>query len=399
MKRTKRFRKWMTAHWKTISVWVFVMGGSLTLYTIALGTHSSGILPEEQAYITANRTLADAVESPAFLPHRVATYALSKAGAEHIAWFRMVSVIIAVLAVACFYYVLHRWYTRRVALIGTVLFATSTIMLHFSRIALPDALLLSVTYLLAVGLWLQTTRHRQRALIVFVTMLASTIYVPGLIWVTFAVLAWQGKRLVRVMRRQSLLFRALVILAVVMVLAPAAYSLSQNPREILSVAGLPTGLSDMSIHIDHVRSTISGLLWRNTASPSLWVNGTPILDVISIAMLVLGVYSLRFERRLLRFKIQLGLLALGLVLALTLGPVAILAAIPIVYLLITGGFAFMLQQWFTVFPRNPFARMVAVVCITVTVLGVAGYHTYRYAVAWPNHPDTRQVKTNQYLVK
>jgi hypothetical protein len=183
------------------------------------------------------------------------------------------------------------------------------------------------------------------------------------------------------------------------ILAPAVAALSQHPRELLTVVGLPSSTSSLQAYGEHAINIVGGLVWRFDAPAFVWVSSTPILDVASFAMLVLGVYSLRFERGLLRSKIQLGLTGLALVLALTMGPVGLLAVTPLLYLLITGGFAFMLQQWFAVFPKNPFARAVAVISITAAVTGIAGYHTYRYWVAWPGHPETKAVISQEYLVK
>jgi len=53
----------------------------------------------------------------------------------------------------------------------------------------------------------------------------------------------------------------------------------------------------------------------------------------------------------------------------------------------------MLQQWFTVFPRNPFARSAGAILMTIVVL-LAAYNGFsQYFIAWPNTPETKAVFT------
>lgn len=398
MSRYKQFRKMLLKQWRTVIVASILGVGPIVLFGIHLASHSHGILPDEQLYIDYARSSSHLLQSPGFMPYQAAVYSLARLGVEQIVYYRLLSVIIATLAVWSFYYIVQRWYTRRVALIGTVLFSTSSLVLHTARTALPDVLLLGVLMTVATGLWLQQTKKRKTALYVFVLTLALTVYIPGLVWVSAAALAWQGRRLLRVIRRQRPAHRIAVLLLPVIMIAPAITSLVLHPIEILTVMGLPTHLTSVSVYLEYIKHIASGLVWRYQTAPSLWTPGTPVFDAVTIIMIVLGVYSLRFERELRRSRIQLSILGVTLLLILTMGPVSLVAVTPMLYLLATGGFAFMLQQWFTVFPRNPFARVVAVACISFAVLGVGFYHTYRYFTVWPNHPDVRIVLTHDYLI-
>jgi uncharacterized protein YqhQ len=78
------------------------------------------------------------------------------------------------------------------------------------------------------------------------------------------------------------------------------------------------------------------------------------------------------------------------------GPVPLSILIPFAYILIAAGITFMLQQWFTVFPRNPVAKNIGVAIMTLAVVTTTFYHINHYYVAWPNAPQT--IKTyNQQL--
>lgn len=399
MSRYKRFQRLLKQQWRSVVVAAVLVVVPLSLFTIRLASHSRGILPEEQRYLAQSDTVREVFQSPGFMPHRIAMYALQKVGIHHIIYYRAISVVIGLVAVWGFYYILTRWYTRRVALIGAALLSGSSLLLHTVRVALPDVLLLCILMTIAIGLWLQRTKKRLLALYVFVSVLALTVYIPGLIWVAVAALIWQGKRLARVIARQKTLHRCGLILTPVLLLAPAVASLGLHPLEALTVVGLPAHAIGVRELLSHAQDTLVGIAWRHKGSSSNWTPNTPVFDIITTAMIVLGFYSLRFEQKLRRSRIQLGILALTLSLVLTMGPVTMVAILPAFYLLAAGGVAFMLQQWFTVFPRNPFARVVAVICICGAVLGITIYQTYRYFTVWPNHPDVRVVLTDEYLVK
>lgn len=400
MKRRKKLWGKIASHWKPVAVSLLLTSSMIGLFGWNLSHHTQGFTPEEITFIQSADSAGNIVESPAFLPHRAAFYGLLKAGASHVVIFRLVSVLVGVIAVYSLYCILKRWYTRRVAVLSSILFASSTLVLYAVRSATPDVNYLLFLPLLAIGLWLQVTKQRKAALFILLTVLSLTVYIPGFIWFAIVVMIWHGKRLARVIGRASLGTKALCFALVGVLLLPAIISLAMHPRELLSVAGLPTELQTLSQYVIHAKDSVLAIFWQHgAASPSQWLLGTPILDIITIALVVLGIYSLRFESKLRRSQVQLGALLGFSVLVLFHGLVPLSSLLPPLYLLAGGGIAFMLQQWFAVFPRNPFARSLALALITVAVIGAAYYHTYRYYQAWPNHPDTKQALTGQYLIK
>jgi hypothetical protein len=113
------------------------------------------------------------------------------------------------------------------------------------------------------------------------------------------------------------------------------------------------------------------------------------------ALFVLGCYAYYFQRRLDRTKILFGAMGLISILVALGGPVPVFLLVPFVYIVATAGMALMLQQWFTVFPRNPFARTVALLLIVSCVAFSIFYNTQHYFVAWPKSPATKAVFQQQ----
>jgi uncharacterized membrane protein (DUF485 family) len=67
--------------------------------------------------------------------------------------------------------------------------------------------------------------------------------------------------------------------------------------------------------------------------------------------------------------------------------------VPVVYLILTTGIAYMLHDWFKVFPNNPIARSVGIGVIAVAILLTSVYQTRSYFVAWRYSTETRQAFT------
>ncbi len=398
--KQKAWRTVTTRRWRTLAIWSVLVGAATLLFTWKLASLPGGVSPQELAYISSADSGRELIQSPAFLFHKICTYTLVKLGAHHIVFFRLVSVVFGFAAVSGLYFILGRWYSKRVALLGSLLFASSTIVLHAVRSATPEVSYLLLASVIAVGLSLQSSKHHKKALFVLIASLCLTPYIPGFIWLSVAVCVWQGRRIIRAVSRSPLWLKLLCGASIILLLAPAIMAVWSQPREIFAVAGLPTHSESALFYLRRIPSTLSALIWRyNDGTASQWASSTAIFDVFTLAMAVLGIYSLRYEHRLMRGRLQAGLTALLFTMIVAGGAVGFVALAPIVYLLVAGGIAFMLQQWFTVFPKNPVARGLAVGLLCVSVGMCSYYHIYRYFVAWPY---TNQAKTEfqqSYLVK
>lgn len=391
---------WLNRHWRVIAVWAVLVGATVLLFTWKLTSLPGGVSTGESTYLSSIDSARQLLQSPAFLPHKLLTYLLTRAEAHHIAFFRLVSVTFALAAVFSIYYILQRWYTKRVALLGSLLFASSSLVLHISRSATPEVTYLLLAPIIALGLFLQSTKRHWAALLLLLGTLCLTIYIPGFIWLAVAVAVWQGRRIARVVKRLPWPRKLLCLVLVAVLLAPAVASLIFHPREIYTVLGLPTHLENVSFYWHRLGSTLIALVWHyNDADPAQWVRGTAIFDIFTLAMITLGVYSLRYEHKLMRGRLQAGLSVLFWIMIVTGGPVTFIALTPVLYLLAGGGIAFLLQQWFTVFPRNPVARFVAIVLICAGAGLCSYFHVYRYFVAWPHNQQTKRAVMGSYLVK
>ena len=144
--------------------------------------------------------------------------------------------------------------------------------------------------------------------------------------------------------------------------------------------------------LEALKSIPAAFLYSSSISPSYNLGSLPLLDAFSGTMLLLGLYSYRKKIRLERTIIYIVafLCSVGLAVVNT-NQLYLFLCLPFLYLLIGEGMSFMLTEWRSVFPRNPIARFVGTVLMSIAVIAACGYHLNRYFLAWMQAPETRAV--------
>lgn len=303
---------------------------------------------------------------------------------------RLASVICGVVAVILLYVLLRKWYTTRVSLFTIALFATSTWFLHTSRTADHDVLFLSVVPTLLLScLWL-LAKNNNRTLPFVAALGALLLYIPGSWLLIFGGSVVFRKYILkafeRIPKKQRLVSFGIFSLGIL----PLIYSFIINPSQLIEWLGYDnTQPLNIQTFVNNVVHFANGLVWHGPHDAGSWLIGTPVLDIFTIIMAVLGLYAYRVGYYPAREKLVFSLLGGCTILIIFGGVASISLIIPVVYLLVANGIAYMLQSWFTVFPRNPVARPIGVAVVAVIVSVSCFYNLQRYFVAWPQHPNTK----------
>jgi hypothetical protein len=77
---------------------------------------------------------------------------------------------------------------------------------------------------------------------------------------------------------------------------------------------------------------------------------------------------------------------------------AIVFLLPFAFSVIAAGIEFMLDEWSSVFPRNPVAKSFSVILLTTTVPFSSYYQLTRFFVVWPQTPETRAVYSESRIL-
>ncbi len=388
MKSTQRF---LAHHWVLV-VWAGI-GLLLTcaLLLFRLDTLVSGIHPEEQQIISNSASLGSIAENPINAPYKLVAYGLSQWLGNTVSAVRLASTLFGLIAVVLFFCVLNAWHTTRIAVLGTMLFATSSWFLHVSRFGTPDVMLFGILALIVVGLWIKDSKRRNLAFVASVVASCLAVYIPGLVWFIAAAFVWRRNILLAELKRLHIATVILSILLAIVLLVPLVYGAVNDISMLITLAGLPERLPTLPEAMNNLISVPTELFVRGPADSARWLGRLPLLDIFTAVMFVLGLYAYYFRLRLDRTRLLLAMLVIGSVVIAFAGPVNITLIMPIVYIVVAAGITLMLQQWFTVFPRNPLARSLGTSVISIAVLLTAFYHLNHYFIAWPNAPETKEI--------
>jgi hypothetical protein len=346
----------------------------------------------QQAVASEAISLRESVtRDPLFAPYTFGLYVLQVLGLSTAFAIRSIGAVFGLLSVMAFYLIVKRWHTRRVALYMTVLYASSAGLLHFARFA--DS---ATSYLLLVPILaaLVVARELNRPLVTLLVYVIGgfvSVFIPGFVWLLLISAFWQRRTLTRIMSKLKPTALGSLIFLMVLIAGAIISAVAYNFDLFYVWLGLPAEFPSLVEVLKRFVSVPFHFFISGPDDPARWVGLVGIVDIFVSALFLLGSFAYFFQRKLDRAKILYGLLAVFTILYSLGGPVSMMVMLPIVYLIASAGLALLFQQWFTVFPRNPFARGAAILLISATTGLAIFYNTHHYFVAWPKTPATRAV--------
>jgi Dolichyl-phosphate-mannose-protein mannosyltransferase len=383
--------KLVETFWQQFLVYVVIVGVVVGFLWYQLGTLVPGFSAAELMARGNANAAEKIIADPLFLPHKLLQYLFMQTGNSGAFWMRSVSAIFGVIVLVIFYDIIRSWYTRRVALMAGFLFVSSAWFLHFARIGTPNVLFMLSIGLLWVGMKLRSAHApRIRTILASMVIVLCCLYVPGLAWLIIPMLVWQRKLIWEEFSKIPKLLSVVVGLGIFVSLTPLVYALVNTPSLVKAWLLIPNG-HDVGLWVSNAWHIPTWLSLRGPINPTYWLGHVPLFDVFSLSMLVLGLFVLNYYRLLDRVQALAAIIALSLVIVIFNGWIPLLIALPLFFVIIAAGIALFLQQWFTVFPRNPLARFVGVTAVSFLIL-LAGYYNYHaYFVAWPKATETKIV--------
>lgn len=363
----------------------------MLLLWFQLGSLVPGLSEGEVAQRSASSSVQALRDNPLGAPHKVLQF-VPQYFKHQDAWLlRSASAVIGFFVVCCFYYILNHWYTRRVAVLGTLLLACSAWFLHTARLGTSDSMYALLLASVACTVWLQRSRGSVWAVLASAALVITLLYIPGMIWFVVPVMLWQAQRIGKFLSRQNPVWLTFLTLLGVAALVPLGWALYREPALIKTYFGLPQTFPAPLDVFKNIAQIPVQIFFRGPDDPVTWLGTVPLLDWFSTIMFVVGMYAYFFKRRLDRTGLFAYVAITGTVLVGLGGPVTLAVLLPFVYLVVVGGIALMMQQWFTVFPHNPVAKTLGACLMSIAIIMAAYYNINHYFIAWPNAPETKQV--------
>lgn len=400
MKRPlKRARAFVLDNWQ---VGLVILAGSAiaaSLLLVQLGSLVSGLSADEfalqQRLANDQITFESLLKNPLFLPYYLGLYLMQWTPFSGPTTVRSIGALFGLMGALGFFYILNKWYTLRIALLGTALFATSSWFLHGARYASPEASYLLLPLLIAAVIALQSKTRSKLTVLAVLLFGLMAFYIPGIIWFLAPAVILQRRTIINALGLQALWFNIAATVLTITMLVPFATMIALNSdglvalHNALGLLGLPETMPKIMDVLSNIFHNLGNIFAYSTLGPLYSPGHLPWLDVSTAALVLLG--SVQFARhyKLDRSKLILVTGVVGLILSSINGPVGLIILLPFLYLLAVEGLKWLLDRWLQVFPRNPFARGFGVSAIVVLVLSTGVYQVNRYFLAWGQAPETQ----------
>lgn len=281
---------------------------------------------------------------------------------------------------------LRTWFRQNVAVITTILVITTGQFLFIAQNGTPSIVYIfgSIWLLLAAMMISRKARGGLLWGIVLFVLAALSLYTPLSLYILLAlisaaVLHPHLRYLVRRLPKGKITF-ALICAGIIV--APLGYVIFWHPSVALMLLGIPTTKPDLAANSMQVLKQYFDFI-----SPSSGVVMQPIYGLGSAILIALGVLQLATTKYTARgYIITAWIILLLPVLALNPNYVSV-TFVPVV-LLMAMGISWLLMRWYTLFPRNPYARLAGLVPLAVLIGGMVFSGLDRYTYGYLYSPQT-----------
>jgi 4-amino-4-deoxy-L-arabinose transferase-like glycosyltransferase len=373
-------------------IYIAVAGVALaSLYLWRLASLAPGISATEKLTATTPLGWHGIYHHPFYLSLAVLrSVAFKLVGQQHISVLRAPNVLIGLLAVAGFIWIVYHWHSNRTALLTSLLFATSAWVLHSSRLASFDTLYLVATPLL-LAFYIGYQEKPSSRLWHYGSLLlwGVFLYVPGLIWVVLYMIYMQRSAIREGWRTFSHWHARLFYIFCGLIWLPLLIWRLRDVSILKLWLGLPAHFGSYHEVIKQFIAVPVHLFVRGPQYPEQWLGRLPILDVFTLAACLIGLYFYATNLKAGRSRLLIGLFILGLLTTGLHGAVSLSLAVPLLYIFVAAGLAYLLREWLQKFPFNPLARSIGVGVILIAVGLSCWYNLRSYYIAWPHNSVTK----------
>ena len=377
--------------------WRFIIGYSVialcivTLLLVASFLVPGGISEQEKSSAIASSALSFSSFSPEMIVH-LPYHLLQKAsislfGLSEIS-IKLPSLILAIASAVGMVTLLRAWFRPNIAILATIIVITTGQFLFVSQSGSPSIIYIFWSvWLLASAL--MVSRRAKGLLawkIALFSLAALSLYTPLSIYMLVALLsAALLHPHLRYLIRQMLSNKGRVSVASIVALclmAPLAYAIYKDTSVGLLLLGVP----DVWPQLMHNISELTNYYF-DFISPGSGIIMKPVYGLGTLGLIVIGLVKLVTTNYTARSYIITAWSVL-LLPVLIINPSYITITFIPAMLLVAMGVESLLQYWYTLFPRNPYARIVGIIPLTVLITGMTLSGVGRFMYGYTYDPQT-----------
>ncbi len=386
-----RIRNFLSDNSRVIGWSVIGLAGLSWLMLYKLGTLTGGMSASEMTASSAAVGWHGIYHQSLYLPLEVVRSVDFVIFADHGQLLsRLPNALFGALAIISFACLIKLWHGTRTAVMATLLFGTSAWVLHVSRVVSFDVLYLwAIPTLLLVNVLLQ--KHATKAIVWFGSLFVwgLMLYIPGLVWLIGLSVYLQRDRLMEGWGHFNSVGLRFLATALIIVWIPLLVFDLIKFGGFMTWLGLPSHWVGPVAFIKEFVAVPVHLFVRGPRYPQIWLDSAPLLDVFTLVVCAIGIYFYATHFKASRTRMLGGFTVLGLILVGLGGPVGLSLLVPLLYVAVATGIAYLLHDWLQVFPNNPLARGLGIglVCLAISLSCI--YNLRAYFIAWPHNATTK----------
>lgn len=357
-----------------------------------LGTLVSGLASQEMSAAATHVSLKALANLPVAPVHGFLQFISMQLFGINSAAIRLPSVIIGGATVIVIYFLLKKWFGKPTAMIGSALLISADWFLFISRLGTGS---IEFSFWLSLGL-LSLTRVLERRhvwLVYFSLSIAALLFIPFGPYAALTLLVGLvgckvfRSRMNEVDTPKKALSYSLVALGVIGA-AAISFINTEFLKQIFVIESLP-----------NVQQFLTNIFINSSSVVAILPNANPEVSPATIAMIrffelifVLFGVAMLFKTRVNRLNLTVIVLTTVLVIVSGLSADASSRGIFIVpsVIFMTAGIRHLIHRWKRMFPKNPYARIVAYVPLAILFFSVVALHQVTYFQLWSNQTETQQ---------
>ncbi len=302
---------------------------------------------------------------------------------------KLPSLIIGALSAVGLLWLLRRWLLRdSIAVFAICIFVAHKLFLSASQEGVP--LIMLIFWLIFVLLFALKFTANNKSIIwglLLSTSLALSLYTPLSIYVVICLLAAGvlHPHLRYVLGTVPKLNMTLFIAVAALLTAPLIYALAKNPMIMATLAGWPDATVTLELLRHNIKEIIKAFFffWQ----PQLTTIGlTPIFGASTFVLMLFGALSLMRDHHSARSYMLLMTLPIVALPSIFNPDFLIILSVPLL-LLFGLGVETLLDEWYKLFPHNPYARVTALVPMIILLAGIMFGNLTYYLNGYRYSPD------------
>lgn len=282
---------------------------------------------------------------------------------------------------------LRRWFRANIAVLATVIMITTGQFLYVAQSGTASItyVMWSVWLLLTATMITRSEKYKKIWKVLFFIIMPLSLYTPLSVYLVVAICSagLLHPHVRHVLKRMSRPHLILLIVLSVIIAVPLGYLVVRNPQLAVQLLGAPSSWPP------DLWNNFKILLqqYLNFISPQSGPLMTPFLGLGSIALIILGAWQL-FTIRYTARSYTLTAWIILLIPILMINPQFTSITFVPLLLLLASGLSYLLKSWYSLFPRNPYARFVGMVPLTILVGGLVVSGLDRYFDGYRFDPIT-----------